>query len=60
MNGIDYPNISNQRSTEDNMLQAKTWMNQISDLLNYQLNYMNSKIEALEKRVEELEGKDNA
>lgn len=60
MNSIDYPNISNQKSTEENMLQVRAWANQISDLLNYKFTALTSEVQRLEKRVAELEEKTNA
>lgn len=60
MNNIDYPNISTQKSTEENMLQVRAWANQISDLLNYKFTALASEVETLKKRVAELEEQTNA
>lgn len=52
---IDYPNISNQKSNEDNMRAVKAYLNELSDLLNYRLDAIEERISTIESALENEE-----
>lgn len=59
MSRFDYPGISvEEKSNEANMQTVKGYLIEMADALNYCIGRLEGKIEALENRVEELEGKD--
>jgi len=54
---FDYPSISvDNKTNEQNMAQAKAWMYQMVDQLNYSIEYLEDRIAYLENKINSMEG----
>ena len=56
MTQLGYPNISvGKKTNEENMQSVKGYLSEMAEQLNYQISYLESKVEQLEAIVRKLE-----
>lgn len=57
MADFGYPNISNKKSNEENIMSARSWMMEASDNMNFYINQLEAEVALLKKKISDMEGK---
>lgn len=48
---IDYPNVNSKKSNEQNIMALKSYLNELSDLLNYRLDKLESEVDSIKEAI---------
>lgn len=58
MSTFDYPTMSSQKSTDENVSAVRVWASDVTEKMNYYIDYLESRIESLENRIAQVEGEE--
>ena len=48
---IVYPNVNSIKSNEQNIMALKSYLNELSDLLNYRLDKLESEVDSIKEAI---------